>query len=236
MSDQPFRAVTLDAGNTLLYCDPPPPVIYARHISRHGWEVGAEEVEPVFREVWVQMQQATPPGRDRYSSYPGGERAWWGAFVREVLRSLDHPAPLQPLLDELFAAFARSEVWRLYPDTLATLQRLARRRLRLAVISNWDRRLPEILDRLAIARFFDTVSVSSVVGVEKPAPEIFRRTLELLEVAPALAIHVGDSPRDDYLGAQAAGLTPLLVDRNRLHADTCYRRIVGLDGLIELLG
>ncbi len=190
----------------------------------------------MFREVWLQMQQATPPGRDRYSSYPGGERAWWGAFVREVLCHLDHPAPWHVLLDELYEAFRRADVWQVYPDAPGTLQQLAERRLRLAVVSNWDRRLAEILDRLAIAQFFDTIAVSSLEGVEKPAPEIFRRALGRLEVVPALAIHVGDSPRDDYLGAQAAGLTPVLVDRGRLHDDACYRRIERLDGLIELLG
>jgi putative hydrolase of the HAD superfamily len=236
MSDSQFRAVTLDAGNTLLYCDPPPAVIYAQHISRLGPPVTPEEVEPVFRETWVLMQQATPSGRDRYSSYPGGERAWWGAFVREVLHRLEHPAPWRALLDDLYAAFSHTEVWRLYPDTLDTLQQLAKRGFKLAVISNWDRRLPEILDRLAIARYFDATAVSSLEGVEKPAPEIFQRTLGVLDVAPELAVHAGDSPRDDYLGAEAAGLTPVLVDRGRLYADTYYRRVERLDGLMALLG
>jgi len=236
VSHQPFRAVTLDAGNTLLYCDPPPPVIYARQLSRYGPVVGPEEVEPVFHEAWTQMQQATPPGRDRYSCYPGGERAWWGAFVRDVVRRLDHPAPWRPLLDDLYAAFSTTEVWYLYDDTYRTLEQLRQRRLRLAVVSNWDRRLLEILDRLAIARFFDTVAVSSLEGVEKPSPEIFRRTLARLEVAPTQAIHVGDSPRDDYLGAEAAGLTPLLIDRRRLFMDQGYRRIEMLDALIDVLG
>ena len=36
MAREAITAVCLDAGNTLLYCDPPPPVIYADHLSRHG--------------------------------------------------------------------------------------------------------------------------------------------------------------------------------------------------------
>lgn len=236
MPDQLVLAVTLDAGNTLFYCDPSPPVIYAQHISRHGPTVDPVDVAPVFRDVWEQMQEATPTGRDRYSSYPGGERAWWGAFVREVLLRLDHPAPWQILLDELYAAFSRPDVWRLFPETRATLSRLADRRLRLAVISNWDRRLSEILNRLSIARFFDAVAVSSLEGVEKPDPEIFLRTVGLIQVPPELAIHVGDSPLDDCLGAEAAGLTPVLLDRGRRYADSRFRRIEGLDGLLDLLG
>lgn len=235
VSDQTIRAVTLDAGNTLLYCDPPPPVIYAHHLSRHGRVVGPDEVEPAFRDAWRQMQQATPPGRDRYGCYPGGERAWWGAFVREVVRRLDHPAPWRPLLEDLWTAFSAPEVWHLYDDTYRTLERLRARRLKLAVISNWDRRLPEILDRLSIAPFFDTLAVSSLEGVEKPAPDIFRRTVDRLGVASAHTLHIGDSPRDDYLGARGAGVTSVLLDRRHLFADKGYRRIERLDALFEVL-
>ena len=235
MASRRFRAVTLDAGNTLLYCDPPPPVIYAHHLSRYGPPVGPDEVEPVFRDAWLGMQQATPAGRDRYSCYPGGERAWWGAFVREVLRRLDHPAPWQQLLEDLWAAFSAAEVWHLYDDTYHTLERVRERRLKLAVVSNWDRRLPEILERLAIARLFDTIAVSSLEGVEKPAPEIFLRAVGRLGVAAAQTVHVGDSPRDDYQGAHDAGLTPVLIDRRRLFEDTGCRRIERLDALLEIL-
>ena len=34
------------------------------------------------------------------------------------------------------------EVWHLYDDTYHTLERVRERRLKLAVVSNWDRRLP----------------------------------------------------------------------------------------------
>jgi putative hydrolase of the HAD superfamily len=227
-------AITFDAGNTLLYCDPPPAVIYARHLSRYGRPVQAGEVEPVFRAAWEEMQRRTATGRDRYGSFPGGERAWWGAFVREVIRRLHHSAPWEPLLDDLWDAFLQPEVWQAYPETLDTVRKLGERGLRLAVISNWDRRLPEILAALDIDRLFDVLSVSSIEGVEKPSPEIFHRTLARLGVDARNAIHVGDSPHDDYRGAEDAGLTPILIDRDDMFSDQPYRRISSLDALLDM--
>jgi HAD superfamily hydrolase (TIGR01509 family) len=56
--------------------------------------------------------------------------------------------------------------------------------------------------------------VSSVeVGFAKPHPGPFQAALAHLGLAPRDAIHVGDSAQEDVAGAQAAGVTPVLVDR-----------------------
>jgi putative hydrolase of the HAD superfamily len=236
VSARPFSAVTFDAGSTLLYCDPTPQELYAKALSRHGRSVRADDVGPIFTAAWTEMQRRTRPGQDRYSSVCGGERAWWGAFLREVLERLDHDAPWQELLDDLYAAFARADVWRLFPEVVTTLEALRAQSLRLAVISNWDTRLPDILRHLELDRYFAEVTVSSIEGVEKPDPEIFRCTVERLGVAAEETLHVGDSPREDCHGAAAAGLTPVLLDRSDLFADEPYRRISTLDELLGLVG
>ena len=230
-----FTTVCFDAGNTLLYCDPSVAEIYSAALARHGRPVAAAEVGPVFAAAWAEMQERTPPGIDRYGSHPGGEKMWWGAFLREVLRRLDHDAAWEPLLDDLFAAFSRPEVWKLYPDARPTLEAIRDRGLRLAVISNWDRRLPAIFDGLELTPLFDTITVSTVEGVEKPAPAIFERTLERIGARPAETMHVGDSPLEDYEGAEGAGLTPVLIDRPGAFTANGYRRIAGLEELLELL-
>ncbi|MCU0304520.1 MAG: HAD-IA family hydrolase [Thermoanaerobaculales bacterium] len=230
-----FRALTFDVGNTLLRCDPPPAEIYAAALGRHGRPVTAAEVEPVFAAAWTELQTRTPPGVDRYGALPGGERMWWGAFLREVLARLDHEADWRPLLDDLWAAFARPEVWRLYPEVRPTLEAARRRGLRLGVISNWDRRLPEILGHLGLTGCFDTITVSAIEGLEKPAPAIFERTLARLGVAARQAVHIGDSPLEDYRGAEGVGMTALLVDRSEDFACDGYRTVSRLDQALELL-
>jgi len=196
-------AVTFDAGNTLLYCDPSPSEIYATQLSRLGRPVHAEEVGPVFRQAWAEMQRRTSPGRDRYNSVPGGERAWWGEFVKEILGQLDHDAPWEPLLDDL--------------------------------ISNWDRRLPDILRSLGLIARFEAVTVSAIEGVEKPSQEIFQRTSRRLGVDPSSILHVGDSPLEDYSGARNAGFAAVLIDRHNLFADEPYQRISSLDEVLSII-
>ena len=97
------------------------------------------------------------------------------------------------------------------------------RGLPLAVISNWDSHLPRLLEALRLAPFFRVVSVSAIEATGKPSPEIFLRTCLRLGVSPAEALHIGDSPRDDVEGAEAAGLSALLLDRDDRHADAPRR-------------
>ena len=236
MTTNHLIAITFDAGGTMIYCDPSPGEIYAHHLSRLGRPVQAEEVGPVFRDAWAAMQRQSVPGQDRYSSVAGGELAWWGAFVREVLRRLDHDAPWEPLLDDLYAAFCEASVWKVFPETMSTLEALAGREIRLAVISNWDRRLPGILRSLEIFEIFETVTVSSIEGVEKPSSEIFHRTLERMGLSAGETIHVGDSPLEDYTGAETAGLGAALIDRHDLFADEPYRRISSLEEILDMVG
>lgn len=230
-----LAAITFDAGGTMIYCDPSPGEIYAYHLSRLGRPVRAEEVGPVFRDAWVEMQRRTVPGQDRYNSVPGGELGWWGAFVREVLRRLEHDAPWEPLLEDLYAAFCDISVWKVFPETMSTLEALAGNGIRLAVISNWDRRLPDILRSLALYDSFETVTVSSLEGVEKPSSEIFHRTIERMGISAGETVHIGDSPLEDYTGAERAGLGAALIDRHDLFAGEPYRLISSLDEIFDLL-
>ena len=236
MTTNNAAVITFDAGGTMIYCDPSPGEIYAHHLSRLGRHVQAEEVGPVFRDAWAAMQRQAVPGQDRYNSVAGGELAWWGAFVREVLRRLDHDAPWEPLLEDLYAAFCEASVWKVFPETMSTLEALAGCGIRLAVISNWDRRLPDILRSLGLFEIFETVTVSSIEGFEKPSSEIFHRTLERMEISAEEAIHVGDSPLEDYTGAERAGLSAALIDRHELFADEPYRRISSLDEILAIVG
>jgi putative hydrolase of the HAD superfamily len=231
---QPLRAVFLDVGGTLIESQPAPAYVYAQVLSKHGPPLLGEDVEPVFRAVWTEMTEAQPRGLDRYHLVKGGERAWWGEFVRRVMERLQHPAPWHEVLEELFAAFASPRLWHVFPEVREVLASLRRRGLRLAVISNWDSRLPGLLDSLGLREYFDDVLVSALEGVEKPAPAIFERATGRLGVQPSESLHVGDSPLDDYRGAESAGLCALLVDRAGIFGNG-YDRVADLRGVHEFL-
>jgi putative hydrolase of the HAD superfamily len=88
------------------------------------------------------------------------------------------------------------------PEALARLRSLG---LELAVVGNWDLRLPEHLERLGLAPFLAAVVSSASAGAAKPDARPFLAALELVGVPPERALHVGDSPADED-GARAAGL------------------------------
>ena len=99
------------------------------------------------------------------------------------------------------------------------LRRLAERGLRLGIVSNADGTIEEQLRRGQICQVGEGLGVpvlaiidSHLVGVEKPAAEIFSHALEPLGVEPARAVYVGDTVRYDVRGARAAGLRPVHFD------------------------
>lgn len=229
-----YEAILLDVGGTLIECRPSAPDVYARVLSDRGPAVTAEQVAPAFRRAWEEMTQAHPPGLDRYHTLKGGEWAWWGELLRQVLAEIGHPAPWRPVLDELFAAFSDPAMWRVFEEVPEVLEGLRGRGLRLAVVSNWDSRLPDLLARLRLAGYFDEVLVSALEGVEKPAPAIFLRACSRLAVPPERCLHVGDSPLDDVRGAESAGIEAVLVDRADAFTDG-FRRIPDLRGLDDVV-
>ena len=83
----------------------------------------------------------------------------------------------------------------------------------LAVISNWDRSLPWVLDMYGLTGYFDMALASLVEGVEKPDPRLFEIALEKLGARADETIHVGDNPIDDVQGARSAGIHAVLLDR-----------------------
>ena len=101
----------------------------------------------------------------------------------------------------------------MYPETVQTLRSLSERGFRLGVISNFDSRLFGLLDGFGISCFFDPIVISTRAGVAKPAVKIFAHALATHNLRPEEALHVGDSLHADIAGAQAAGLSPVLVDR-----------------------
>jgi len=71
------------------------------------------------------------------------------------------------------------------------------------------------LELLGVDRLVDFVVVSEEFGVAKPDPQIFREALRLAGVGPEDAVFVGDSAEFDMVGAQAAGIRTVCVNRHQ---------------------
>jgi len=85
------------------------------------------------------------------------------------------------------------------------LDRLARR-YRLGVVSNFTGNLEPCLEELDLRACFSATVDSTLFGVAKPDPRIFRHALTKLGVAPGDAWMVGDNFETDIRPAAALGL------------------------------
>jgi putative hydrolase of the HAD superfamily len=103
------------------------------------------------------------------------------------------------------------EVLKPHPKVLQTLSSL-RSRYKLAIVTDaprdkaWQRLILSGLD----GYFYPVVSFNDT-GEHKPAVAPFKRALELLKLAPASCLYVGDRPERDIIGAKKAGLHTCLA-------------------------
>jgi putative hydrolase of the HAD superfamily len=225
----PVRAISFDVHGTLIH-SPRLGEVYSRVLGRHGITVSPGRALEVVRTVWSEFSCRRRPGEDRFASHPGGAQGFWFEFIDRVCQYLESPPPSRFAKSELYQQFAGAEPWDLYAEVPVVLEALQEKKVRMIVISNWDERLPGLLEDLEIAHFFEDIVYSAGVGVEKPFAPIFERALAQLGLPPEEVVHIGDRPREDVEGARGVGMQALYLDRGDSQGD-----LRDLRSLIELM-
>ena len=115
----------------------------------------------------------------------------------------------EAMADEAFEAFiqARNEVV-LYEDVLPGLERL-KQHFRLFTASNGN----ADLKRIGLAHYFERSLGAREVGALKPDPALFHKVIEGTGLQPQQVVYVGDDPALDVVGARAAGMLPVWINR-----------------------
>ncbi|HWH23931.1 MAG TPA: HAD-IA family hydrolase [Candidatus Limnocylindria bacterium] len=227
--------VFLDVGDTLVRAHPSWADIYNAVLREFGMSV-----EPAaFRRAWTDLFVWQPDG-----PFEATEEASF-ARIKEldgrILAHLGYPDLPDEFFHALDRAFSARSAWFVFDDVVPALDALRAAGIRLGVISNWTWAAPELLHDLELASHFETLVISARVGFNKPNPGIFRHALELMDVEPAAALHVGDSYQADIVGASAVGMAAVLIARDEDAAVPSAEAadvpvIRDLYGLLDLLG
>lgn len=109
---------------------------------------------------------------------------------------------------------AELESIRLFPDTLATLDALRTRGVKLGLCSNLAADYAQPIIDLLQGRV-DALTWSFEAGAVKPSPLIYAKACEALGCVPADVLMVGDTVAADVDGPRAFGMQALLLDRSR---------------------
>jgi putative hydrolase of the HAD superfamily len=211
--NRPARAVLFDAAGTLLLFRESVGETYRRFALDFGVDLPATRIEEAFRRVFARADPMVFPG-DPAERRRSLEREWWWRQVRSTFRAADSTArftDFEACFDRLWNHYAGGAAWRLAPGTRDALEALGRRGVRTGIVSNFDHRLPNILQELGILHYFDCVTIPAEAGAAKPDRRIFDVALARLGEISGPALYVGDRAVEDLAGVSAAGLLPIPV-------------------------
>ncbi|MFO0801076.1 MAG: HAD-IA family hydrolase [Gemmataceae bacterium] len=202
-----MRAVFFDAVGTLLLPAEPPADTYATTARRQGVVVDPCVVRTRFVAAFRAEESA-----DRAAGWvtaEARERERWRRIVAASLPELPDPARG---FAELFEHYARPDAWSVHPDAADVFADLARRGVAVGIGSNLDDRLTRVVaGHPTLAPVAGRVVVSAAVGFRKPSGRFFAEVVRAAGCEAGEIVFVGDDRENDYLGAAAAGLVPVLL-------------------------
>lgn len=102
----------------------------------------------------------------------------------------------------------------LLPHAIEILEYLKNKSYLIGIISNSPPTKQDQLGDLGITSYVDSAVFSFECGYRKPSKEIYDLFLKRFGILPSEAIMIGDSLKNDALGARAAGLDAILLDKD----------------------
>lgn len=211
------KVIFLDAVGTLFGVRGSVGEIYSAIAREFGVEVEGDCLERAFYQSFRASTPLTFPGV-RLTEIPEREFQWWQAISKSTFEkagAIEQFKDFNAFFTRLYGHFATPKPWYVYSDILPALEKWREQKIELGIISNFDSRLHAVLEGLELRKYFQSITISSSIGVAKPNPDIFHKALEKHHCEPCHAWHIGDNLKEDYEGANAAGLRAILLKRPR---------------------
>jgi phosphoglycolate phosphatase len=143
----------------------------------------------------------------------GGAKAMLVRGIEAEGRAVD-PAKLQKMFEDFIAYYADhvADRSRPFPGLHQALDTLAARGCRFAVCTNKLEGLSRLLlDKLELTSRFEAIVGQDTFAIQKPDPEILRRTVAAAGGTIGRAVMIGDSATDIHT-ARNAGIPVIAVD------------------------
>jgi putative hydrolase of the HAD superfamily len=217
------QMIIFDAVGTLIHPRPAVAEVYERIGRQYGSKLAAEVISPRFRRAFHEQDEI-----DRRADWRTDERremARWRAIVESVLGDVPE---METCFRDLFNHFARPDTWACTSDVAAVLESLTAEGYRLAIASNYDRRLHGVVAGLSDLERIDEIFVSSEIGWRKPSVRFFQALVTRTRLWPEEILHIGDDYANDVAGARSAGLQAWLLSPNGSPSPACVSSLTAV--------
>ena len=141
-------------------------------------------------------------------------RDWWETVSGNIAKGLAENGvcslpDAEKAMKGLQNRFCDMSYWKLFPDTIGTLDALTSQGYSLALVSNHIPEAREIFNNLGLGAYFSRMVISSEEEYEKPHPEVLSKALG--NFSKDKTVLVGDNYFADVLGALQFGMGAVLV-------------------------
>lgn len=204
-----IEAILFDSSGTLMAAQPSYYRLWIKTFEKYGITIDEAGLGQAFAKARKSDHQRYPEQENTGRPTP----TWFRDFNREGIKATEIPLNAESVLVTLEDVLNSPSNWKVFPDVIPALSILKETGYKMGVISNWDWRLPELLDNMNLGDFFEVKISSSSAGFPKPRREVFLHALDKIGSAPENTVYIGDTYDSDILGALNAGLKAIFLDR-----------------------
>ena len=226
-----LRCILFDVDQTLLSYHASEALAVTRFFAAHGFTADKAAIARASTLSWGYWDELRLS--DTY--LPSVRKSWNENYKLAVSRFIDqlkieYKFPSSATVEEYMDFFAHSAVP--FPDTRPVLTALSND-FTLCAASNGLTACQT--SRLSEYPYFKHLFISESLGCLKPDPAFFQKALAVAGYPPEETLMVGDSLYSDILGAKAAGLHTLWLNRGGAKNETDVLPEGEIHSLTELL-
>jgi HAD superfamily hydrolase (TIGR01549 family) len=179
----------------------------------------------------------SPEAAADMETYGAMNDAFWTRYLQRKLsmigiqteKAAELASLMQPKLEERYQPETV-----IADDVRPTLKSLRAKGYKIGLVTNRSKPVDQDVEELGLRPFFDFLLSAGEIDSWKPAPEIFEYALYLAESNAVETAYIGDNLYTDIIGAEKAGLFPILLDPNHTFPDAACMVIRSLSELTTI--
>jgi putative hydrolase of the HAD superfamily len=227
-----IRAILFDLDGTLRFSRPSGLEVFVQFSAELGLTLCAEAQRNVER--WTHAYWAGK--RSDYAKSVPAPETFWLDYTRGMLAAAgvdDASLIYTPAIVRAFSERYHSEPY-IPAEAHTVLRALRENRYTLGLVSNREGDLAPLAAELGLGDYFHFTLSGGQANSWKPDARIFMLACEMAQAAPDECLYVGDNFYADVLGAQAAGLVPVLLDPRHVFPKATCIQIARLTELLSI--